>query len=106
MDNGTDNLVITANGNFTFHTELNDGDNYKVTVHTQPSNPNQICDINNGSGIISGANITNVQISCTTVTYTIGGTVSNLSGSGLVLQNNSGDDLTVNDQHTFPLIGK
>ncbi|WP_192954724.1 FG-GAP repeat protein [Gallaecimonas mangrovi] len=36
----------------------------------------------------------------TTTTYTIGGTVSDLSGS-LVLQNNSGDDLTVTSSGSF-----
>ncbi len=39
----------------------------------------------------------------TPATYTIGGTVSGLSGSGLVLQNNAGDDLAIaaNGSFTF-----
>ena len=39
-----------------------------------------------------------------TATYTIGGHVTNLSGSGLVIQNNGSDNLaiTANDGFTFP----
>lgn len=37
----------------------------------------------------------------TTTTYTVGGTLSGLTGSGLVLQNNSGDDLTVSADGSF-----
>lgn len=37
----------------------------------------------------------------TTPTYTIGGMVSGLEGSGLVLQNNGGDDLSVNTDGSF-----
>ena len=33
--------------------------------------------------------------------YTVGGTVSSLSGSGLVLQNNGGDDLSISADGTF-----
>ena len=36
-----------------------------------------------------------------TTTYTVGGSVSGLSGSGLVLQNNGGDSLTVNADGNF-----
>lgn len=37
----------------------------------------------------------------TVATYSVGGTVSGLEGSGLVLQNNGGDDLTVNSDGAF-----
>jgi hypothetical protein len=50
--------------------------------------------VTNGSGTANG-NVTNIQVTCTTTTYTIGGTISGLSGSGLVLQNNGGNNLTV-----------
>jgi hypothetical protein len=36
-----------------------------------------------------------------TVTYTLGGSVSGLTGTGLVLQNNSGDDITINADGGF-----
>jgi hypothetical protein len=42
----------------------------------------------------------------TTTTYSIGGTVSGLSGTGLVLQNNGGDNLTVNSNGAFTFATK
>lgn len=95
QNNGGDNLSISANGSFSFATSLADLSAYSVTVSTQPSSPSQTCAVSSGSGTIASANVTGVSVTCTTNTYTIGGTVSGLSGSGLVLQNNSGDDLNV-----------
>ena len=41
------------------------------------------------------------QIACATNTYTVGGTVSGLVGSGLVLRDNGGDDLAVSANGPF-----
>ncbi|NIP16743.1 MAG: hypothetical protein GWM87_00200 [Xanthomonadales bacterium] len=95
QNNGGDDLAVTGNGGFTFATALDDGSAYAVTVKTQPSDPNQTCTVSNGSGTLAGANVTNVMVSCVTETYTVGGTVSGLAGTGLVLQNNGGDDLAI-----------
>ena len=96
QNNGTDDLAISANGSFTFVTDIADGSTYTITVLTQPDTPNQTCTVTNGSGIVSGSNITNVSVSCVTTAYTVGGTVSGLAaGNSVVLQNNGGDDLTV-----------
>jgi hypothetical protein len=38
--------------------------------------------------------------------YTVGGTVSGVSGSGLVLQNNGGDDLAISAPGTFAFAGR
>jgi beta-glucosidase len=46
-------------------------------------------------------NVSNVSVTCTTNSYLIGGTVTNLVGSGLVLENNGGDNLTVNGNGSF-----
>ncbi len=102
QDNGGDNLSITANGSFTFKTAIDAGSKYAVTVLTQPSSPMQTCAVTNGSGTAS-ANVTNVQIACVTpvTANTIGGTVTGLSGAGLVLQDNGGDSLTVTADGTF-----
>ncbi len=45
--------------------------------------------------------MTNVAISCSTNNYTIRAAVSGLTGSGLVLQNNAGDDLSVAASGTY-----
>ena len=102
QDNGGDNLPVTASGNFTFATALASGAAYKVTVLTQPSG--QTCTVANGTGTAS-ANVTNVAVSCTASStntgVTIGGMVTRLAGSGLVLQDNGGDSLTVTANGAF-----
>lgn len=98
-DNGGDNLSVTGNGSFTFTAAIASGGAYAVTVSTQPSNPTQNCVATSGSGTAS-ANV-NIQVACTT-TFTIGGTVSNLStGNSVVLQDNGGNNLTVTANGNF-----
>ena len=101
QNNAGDNLSITANGSFTFATSIDDGSDYAVTILTQPGNPVQTCSVTNGSGTVSGANVTNVSLSCTTNTYSFSGTVSGLTGTGLVLQNNGGDNLSITADGSF-----
>ncbi len=100
-NNGGDNLSINANGGFTFTTPVASGDNYAVTVFTQPSNPTQTCVVSNGAGTVGAANVTNVAVNCTTNTFSIGGTVSGLAGTGLVLRNNGGNNLAINANGAF-----
>jgi hypothetical protein len=103
QNNGGNNLPVNADGSFTFASSVSGGTAYDVSVMTQPSNPAQMCTVANGTGTAS-ANVTSVQVACTTTTtttYTIGGTVAGLSGTGLVLQNNGGDNLTVAGDGTF-----
>ena len=105
LNNGLNALTTSTDGKFTFTTALTDGNAYAVTVQTQPTN--QTCTVNNASGTIHGANVTNVTVTCATNTYTVGGTLSGLDTAHLesvVLQNNGGDDLTrnTNGSFTFP----
>lgn len=97
-NNGTDNLTITAGGDFNFAKSIVDGEVYEVTVSTQPDG--QHCDVINGKGSIVGANVTNVQVTCGTLT--VGGTVTGLSGT-LTIQSQLADDLTLtaNGDFTF-----
>ena len=99
QDNGGDNLSVGANGGFTFGTGLAAGSAYSVTVKTSPAG--QSCTVANGSGTVGSANITNVAVTCTAAsTYSIGGTVSGLSGT-VVLQDNSANDLSVSANGGF-----
>ena len=103
-NNGGNNLTVAANGAFTFSTALPDQSAYAVTVFTQPTTPNQTCVVTNGSGNLAGANVSNVTVTCTTTTYTVGGTVAGLAaGNNVVLRNNGGNDLNVaaNGAFTF-----
>jgi len=99
QDNGNDNLAITGNGIATFPVALGAGAPYQVSVLTLPSNPRQACTVANASGTV-GSGPTPI-ITC--VSYTVGGTVTGLAGTGLVLQNNGGDDLPIaaNGPFTF-----
>jgi hypothetical protein len=87
QDNGGDSLTITANGAFTFKTAVTGADVYAVTVLTQPVNPNQICTVTGGSGTAS-ANVTTVAVNCV-LSFSIGGNVSGVVGTGLILENSS-----------------
>jgi 6-phosphogluconolactonase (cycloisomerase 2 family) len=96
QDNAGDNLNVAAKAtSFVFPTAIASGGSYAVTVLTQPSNPAQVCTVSNGSGPVTGANVTKVAIACSVNVYTVGGSVSGLTGSGLVLQDNAGDNLNV-----------
>ncbi len=108
QDNGGDSLAVSANGIFTFTTPITNGGAYNVSVLTQPANPSQSCVVTNGQGTAT-ATVTSVLVTCTTnavPTYSIGGTVSGLSGSGLVLEDNSSDDLPVTANGVFTFATK
>ena len=99
QDNGGDDLSVSASGAFTFGTGLASGSAYSVTVKTNPAG--QTCSVANGSGTVGSAGVTNVAVTCTAAaTYSIGGTVSGLSGT-VVLQDNGGDDLSVSASGAF-----
>jgi hypothetical protein len=105
QNNGGDDLVIGADGAFQFPVPLASGAPYNVTIKTQPSAPSQSCTVTNGSGTIGSGNVSDVSVACATGSFAIGGTISGLAGSGLVLQNNAGDDLAVNGNGTFQFAG-
>ena len=106
LDNGGDALSVAANGAFTFPKKLATGASYAVTVKTQPGTPKQTCAVTNGAGTIGAANVTSVTVACTTDAFTVGGTVTGLSGTGLVLQDNAKDDLAVSANGTFTFATK
>ena len=97
LNNGTNPLTLSANGGFTFAGSQAAG-SYAVTVAIQPSG--QTCSVTNGSGSISGANVTNITVTCSN-TYTVGGTVSGLTGSGLVLKMNSSNLIVATGASSF-----
>src|SRR5260221_3276672 len=98
QNNGGNNLPVSISGAFTFSTHVDAGADYSVTVLTQPSG--QSCTVSNGAGTAS-ANVTNVAVACASVTLTVGGTVSGLTGTRLVLRTNGGNDLAVPDDGAF-----
>ena len=97
-NNGGDDLSlssITPPASYVFATPVVAGKPYNVTVLTHPSSPTQLCSVTNGSGTMGSANVTNVNVSCTPA-YTVGvSSITGLTGTGLVLQNNGGDNLLI-----------
>ena len=64
QNNNGDDLVIDGDGAFVFSTALDDGSEFAVTVASQPSDPVQTCVVTNGSGVVAGADVTNVDVVC------------------------------------------
>jgi hypothetical protein len=62
LNNGGDGLSVSADGGFTFATALADGAGYAVTIETQPAG--QTCEVAGGTGTISGADVTDVAVTC------------------------------------------
>ncbi len=94
--NGANALTINANGNFTFPTPV--ASTYAVTVSMQPAG--KTCTVSNGSGAGITASVSNIAVTCSATTYTVGGSVSGLTGT-LVLQNNGTDAKTVSANGAF-----
>jgi hypothetical protein len=93
LSNNGVNLEISAGATtFTFGPVLQDLIGYDVTAPLQPSG--QACTVANGSGTATTANISNVVVTCSDRTFNVGGTISGLTASGLVLANGS-DTLSV-----------
>jgi hypothetical protein len=90
QNNGGDDLTVTKAGGFHFATPLDDGKTYAVRVKSAPQG--QTCVVTHGSGKVLGANVSAVNVTCTTdaTTYTVGGTVTGLNGT-IVLWNNGGE---------------
>jgi hypothetical protein len=62
QNNSGDDLVLDADGGYSFATKLEDGTAYEVTIAGQPDG--QTCSVINGSGTVEGGDITNIVISC------------------------------------------
>lgn len=64
QNNGSDDLSISADGNFTFATSVVSGTGYNVTVKKQPTNPIQKCIVSKNTGTVDGALVDNLAVSC------------------------------------------
>ena len=100
QNNAGDDLTVSG-ADFMFSTKLKSGSDYEVTVKTQPSKPAQTCSVTKGKGTVANQDVSDVAVTCTTNEYKVGGNVSGLTGTGLVLSNNGGDDLSVSADGAF-----
>ncbi|MDM0018846.1 hypothetical protein [Variovorax saccharolyticus] len=101
QNNAGDDLAIAADGSFRFLKPVASGRPYAVTVKSQPNGPLQTCSVSFGSGLVNDVAISNVSVVCSSRSFSVRGAVVGLSGSGLVLQNNGGDDLAIATDGAF-----
>ena len=94
LNNGASTSTVSTNGAFTFSTNVASGSQYSVTVGSQPNGQN--CTVSNGSGAVSGANITSVVVNCAALNFNLSVRVTGISTpNGLLLQNNGHDNLSI-----------
>ncbi|HTW37477.1 MAG TPA: choice-of-anchor tandem repeat GloVer-containing protein [Steroidobacteraceae bacterium] len=63
------------------------GTSYAVRIETQPAG--EACAVAGGVGTIQSAHVTDVLVTCSDLSFAVGGTISGLTSSGLVLANGS-----------------
>ncbi|RME91385.1 MAG: hypothetical protein D6767_05295 [Candidatus Hydrogenedentota bacterium] len=80
QNNGSDDLTITGNGSFSFSTGLANGSVYDVSVKTNPIS--QVCQIQDNQGTVAGADVTNIQIQCSSDTNWVQDAYLKASNSG------------------------
>jgi hypothetical protein len=87
--NGTAVTVTSGATSVALAKGLASGSAYTVSVQTQPTGLS--CAVAGGTGTIASANITSVAVTCAAGSYTIGGSISGLTATGLLLLDNEGD---------------
>lgn len=97
QNNGADSLTVTNDGPFTFPLELDDGSAYNVSITTQPMG--YTCQTSINTGVIAGANVSDVTISCPWQTF-LGQT---LDSDGDPQWNNS---MVAMDDGSFIIVGE
>jgi len=84
LTDGTDTVSVSANATgFTMPTAVAFQSHYAVTVSAQPTGAT--CSVSSGSGTMPASAVTSVVVTCSTNSYTLGGTISGLTMGGLVL---------------------
>lgn len=100
LANGGELLTIGATGPFAFATPVASNGSYAITVNTQP--PGQICTVANATAAAVTANVTDIDIVCSTGMYKVGVNVSGLAaGVSVTLENNGSDPLTISTDGTY-----
>jgi 6-phosphogluconolactonase (cycloisomerase 2 family) len=103
-NNGGAPIPVTANGAAVVFATVPSGTAYSFTVQAQPTAPAQTCTIANHNGTVTTANIGNVNVVCVTNKYTVSAVITGLTGTGLVLQDNGGDNLGETTSGTYPFV--
>ena len=103
LNNGNDNIT-PGNGNFTFPTGVAYNSNINVML-TQPTGQTCAFGTNSNTGVMPANNDANVRVTCSTNTYTLGGSVAGLIGGNLVTLSDGNDTVTpANGAYTFAVM--
>jgi len=93
LADGTSTVAVPSGAtSFTFGGVVTSGAPYAISVQAQPSG--LTCSVANGTGTMPAADVTNVGVTCSAQSYTVGGMITGLTANGLVLANGS-DTLNV-----------
>ena len=91
LANGSDTLTVapssSGGSSFTFSKAIDYGTAFNIVVQTQPSH--MTCTVLNGLGSAGHTSVINATVTCAVNAYTIGGTITGLTGSNLELINGS-----------------
>lgn len=93
-------IALTAAGRFTFEKQLTAGTRFELDVSTSPGYG---CQVRNGNRIMPGAAVNDIEVECTSSTFSLGGSVNGLGAvTGLRLSNGSDVlDVTGDGPFTF-----
>lgn len=100
LANGADEVAVAADGPFALPA-VRSGASYAVAVRTQPRGPSQTCAVAAGTGVVGGAPVTGVGVTCATDAFRVGGTATGMPPAGIVVRNDGGDDLTLDFDGPF-----
>jgi hypothetical protein len=93
LNDGSNTYSVPVNAtNFTMPMAVAYGSSYTVNVQTQPAG--LTCTVSGGTGTMPASAVTDVGVTCASTSYTLGGAISGLRTSGLVLTDGM-DDLSV-----------
>lgn len=88
LTNGSEEISISnGSSTFAFNTRIAVGEGYSVSVSGQPTG--KTCTVANASGSMASNGVNNLQVTCANRAYTLGGSISGLTTSGLKLKNGS-----------------
>jgi hypothetical protein len=101
-NNGGTPVAVEPGAAFSFPDLIPVDSDYDIKVVTQPSNtvPGS-CVVNNGKGNTGPYSPQNISVVCVVTTYTLGGTVSGLTGGDLVVNNGAQSVKILKDATTF-----
>jgi hypothetical protein len=102
LANGNDTVSVPANATaYSFPNQVNIGSTFHVTIKTQPEH--MTCQVADVTGTVGTTSTSNINVSCTQNSYSVGGTVSGLTATGLVLVNGTAQAAIAADATAFTM---